>query len=80
MLKADAQFLDYWGLIDYSLLLGIEHTESTFMNAGKVKTNIYASEISELNVQKVYHFGIIDYLQEYNVRKKFERLIKSMGK
>ena len=31
-------------------------------------------------VQKVYHFGIIDYLTKYDTKKKFEREIKSLGK
>lgn len=31
-------------------------------------------------MQKVYHFGIIDYLTKYDTKKKFERNIKSLGK
>lgn len=32
------------------------------------------------NYQKVYYFGIIDYLSKYTNKKKIERTIKSLGR
>ena len=36
------------------------------------------SILDEKYEMQTYHFGIIDYLQKWNVSKKLERIVKSM--
>jgi hypothetical protein len=36
--------------------------------------------LEDVNEQKVYHFGIIDYLTKYTFKKELERNFKSIGK
>lgn len=47
--------------------------ESGSCQVSSAKRNIIVST----DGTKVYHLGIIDYLQKWNLRKKIERLVKS---
>ena len=73
------------------MLFGIEHIskKGEFLKSKDLNDrNLRASIIDLKNAklvdtasvfQKVYHFGIIDYLTKYDNKKKFERNIKSLG-
>ena len=43
----DTQLLKKLGLIDYSLLLGIEHKTKDFVNVSKENAHMYVSEVHE---------------------------------
>ena len=79
--KSDSEFLANYGLMDYSMLLVIETVP-----AGSVKSTSRWSAITkskEIGVpesQQVYHFGIIDYLQDWNLNKKIERFVLRLKK
>jgi 1-phosphatidylinositol-4-phosphate 5-kinase len=63
----DSEFLRSKNLMDYSLLLVIEQT-----NIWKPDSrNRFTSSDNQ-----VYHFGIIDFLQDWNLQKKIERQYK----
>ena len=66
-------FLAKHNLMDYSLLLGVESKK------GKIKMSAQhnsRNDILSSDSKHVYHIGIIDYLQDYNLTKKIERCIK----
>jgi len=66
-LSIDTNFLSKMQTMDYSLLVGLYNTE-TSLNDG-----IYSSH-DKCN----YHFGIIDYLIEYDGKKEVEGHLKHM--
>ena len=78
--KNDSLFLEKFGLIDYSLLLVIEHntTEENKFSINKFFRPKKLSNNSFSRDNKIYHFGIIDYLQLYNRSKKLERFFKGL--
>jgi hypothetical protein len=72
--------------MDYSLLLVIESCVDPVPknnNQDEVDSckRLKRKHLSTLNVNysgQVYHFGIIDYLQTWNIPKRIERVTKSM--
>lgn len=100
----DVEFLRAQGLMDYSLLLGIEQEQQeelahsqrsrresarlvNLVSSGKAKAEAYANiDIAEVFAEnhrfkvddKVFHFSIIDYLQQWNLSKKGERFAKTL--
>ena len=56
--------------MDYSLIVGIEHREFNINKDSAALVGVHAAVVD------VFHFGIVDVLQEYNWHKKAERLIK----
>ena len=68
IIESDSQFLANHNLIDYSLLLAIEQPEKySLFTIDKGNRNIL---IGSKGVK--YHVSIIDFLQTFNSRKKFE--------
>ena len=65
--------------MDYSLLLGIENLTRNYLMPGGSNRNKYETAI-EKGKQQVYHVGIIDYLQKYDLNKFVERHAKAMGR
>lgn len=55
--------------MDYSLLI-IKREGKQTGQIGEVKSNA--------EPQVVYHFGIIDYLEEWTMKRKAERVFKTM--
>lgn len=77
ILRADSKFLQSQGIMDYSLLLVTEklpvsHSASSGLNSPKFGRNSYLSN----DKKEAYHFGIIDYLQDWNINKKVEAWYK----
>ncbi len=70
-IKKDVEFFRLRNIIDYSLILGIFSSENT-INC----FNVYRGEGSDRD--KVFVFGIIDYLQTFNTAKKIEARVKGM--
>ena len=79
-IDGDTDFLTRNGIIDYSLLLVVEtlrEPKSGSPHSSQNTRNKYHN-----GKGTVYHFGIIDYLQGYNLSKKAERcfkMTKSLG-
>lgn len=68
-IKNDVQFFSKHNIIDYSLILGIFSNENTVSDF-----NVYKGEGSDRD--KIFVFGIIDYLQSFNNMKKLEAKLK----
>ena len=68
-LKADVAFLRSHSLLDYSLLVGI-HFQDKASDLSFDGTNAVFSRDGE---NEVYYIEIIDYLIQYNTRKKLEK-------
>ena len=64
----DAKFFEELGIIDYSLIIAFYSDEVECNNR----------YILEGNSQQYYSIGIIDFLQEYTLSKKFELIYKKM--
>ena len=58
--------------MDYSFLLVVE----TLLPGSD--TDIKNGRNKYVNKNQVYHLGIIDYLQEWNLAKKTEKLLKTL--
>lgn len=65
IIDKDAAFLFKHHLIDYSMLIKVEKLSANYTRMPKESRNIHISE----DRHKVYHFGIIDYLQNYSNKK-----------
>lgn len=73
-------------IMDYSLLVGIEvsarenaPSESTGASIFRSEGSGFRATDSEGNaLDLIYHMGIIDILQPYNMRKKVEHAFKSI--
>ena len=84
ILKNDIEFYKSLGLMDYSLLFIIIDFPNNIdpdykqivdlLEDPKYKGHVYKSE----NEQYIYIIGVIDYLQEYNFRKKMEHCLKGI--
>ncbi|CAK85804.1 unnamed protein product (macronuclear) [Paramecium tetraurelia] len=72
----DSNFFKSQGLIDYSLIVFKILNEQNPDLIPKKKANIFMCD----DVRYRYHIGIIDYLQEYNVQKQFEKYTKKIIK
>ena len=75
MINRDAAFFAENGLMDYSLLLGVEEVKSrkTIFNITDSRSH-YRSECGKY----IYHLSIIDYLQRYTMIKRLETIWKQM--
>ncbi|KAJ1436078.1 hypothetical protein B484DRAFT_445853 [Ochromonadaceae sp. CCMP2298] len=83
-LQRDAQFLSHYGLMDYSLLVDVEHVPRGFL--GRLLPGFFyhphhprerGGKLILIGTDgNVYHFGIIDFLQQYTFRKWLETLLK----
>ena len=87
-MKKDSFFFFTKGLIDYSLIV-IKVDFQTYMSEkGKISEKIKKNEelfMNERTMVKsnkepgiIYVFGIIDYLETWNVKKKGEKWYKSL--
>ena len=70
MLQRDIAFLRDQKLMDYSLYLTVEKVDKVDKNL-ETRNRFYSIDGTEL-----YHIGLIDYLQTYNLYKKTERTVK----
>lgn len=61
-------------IMDYSMYLVVEHADER--PGAEVENRNRAISIDGT---EIYHFGIIDYLQEWNVSKKCEHCFKSLN-
>lgn len=85
-LYRDSQFLASFNLMDYSLLVEIEephmHMLRRFLSHYIHPLSTSRSDKGKLVLLgsdgKIYHFGIIDFLQRYTWRKWFENLLKGL--
>lgn len=71
--EMDAKFLSSFGVMDYSLLVGI-HTEPTVKRAGWCDGFGGAGALRVDN--KVYFYGVIDFLIRFGIQKDLEKLVK----
>lgn len=74
-LQKDSEFLYQHGLMDYSLLLGIEYKKQPESETRDIEYNRH--RVLGKPVIANYAFGIIDYLQMYNTEKKCEAYFKT---
>ena len=70
ILKEDSAFLRDHNIIDYSLLLAIEDKSGNYQINNEI-------DHESRNMLDNQHFGIIDYLQKFNLSKKSENLWKT---
>ena len=92
LLKEDSELLRNGNVMDYSMLLGIE--ENVLYRPPGHDSKIVTAEMMSSedeffknwhrfissNWQYIYHISVIDYLQDYDMGKKFENLAKSILK
>ena len=78
--KDDAKFLCDRGIMDYSLLLGIEKGVSKFnvIDEEDADRDALILPASHANSAHMYYVGIIDILQEWDSSKKQERFCKAL--
>ena len=72
ILAVDSQFLMRRGLMDYSLYLVVEAAGKRHLQEdqeGLEGRNLWRSESG----RELYHIGVIDYLQKWDLSKKIER-------
>ncbi|KAL9657897.1 hypothetical protein ABK040_009483 [Willaertia magna] len=62
--------------MDYSLLIGVLELNNQLDNLNNFQCKYYFPDIE--NNKIIYLFGIVDYLQEYNMKKKAAKSIKSL--
>ena len=81
ILKKDADFFEYNGLIDYSLIVIIIDYYSYAQSLDLNQKSCFESRKmfrSQQDPNFVYIFGIIDYLETWNIKKKGEKWYKSI--
>lgn len=81
-MKTDSCFLMRHNLMDYSLYLAVEkHIQSQSHSLNNKNDSEYdaiqRNIITSSTGKEYYHFGIIDYLQKWDMAKKQERCIKT---
>ena len=74
IIRRDAIFLNKHNLMDYSLLLVIETVKKDSDFSKSLVSEDGRNQIK--HEDKVYHIGIIDYLQAWNMSKKIENKYK----
>nr|CCA15087.1 phosphatidylinositol4phosphate5kinase (PiPIPKD5) putative [Albugo laibachii Nc14] len=83
-LHRDSDFLCEQGIMDYSLLMGVRSCEY-FVDAAAVEEfgdkepdadSIFTQPATSVSGPSLYHFGIIDILQQWTFQKKVERFYK----
>ena len=72
-IKSDSEFLAKHNIMDYSLLLVGEKLKENGPAISPNRNQIVSSDGTEL-----YHFGLIDYLQDWNVNKQGEHWAKRL--
>lgn len=72
-LKRDSEFLAKHNIMDYSLLLVGEKLDKNGPAVSPNRNQIVSSDGADL-----YHFGLIDYLQDWNIHKKGEHWAKRL--
>eukprot|EP00941_MAST-03F_sp_MAST-3F-sp1_P002797 g2797.t1 len=72
----DTSFLCEHGIMDYSLLLGVEYHRTENVLAPKKQLNSFTSLPSRYMHAKTYHIGIIDLLRTFGGGKVFENFNK----
>jgi len=75
-LKTDAMFLSEIGVIDYSFIVYLLHKEDDDNYKTKMSQYHCLKSIKEDKIW--YHFGIIDYLNPYTVKKSLSKLSKKL--
>ncbi|DAZ94785.1 TPA: hypothetical protein N0F65_002398 [Lagenidium giganteum] len=79
----DSDFLCEQGIMDYSLLMGVQSSEyfvdSSDLTIGKKET-LFTQAATSVSGPSLYHFGIIDILQQWTFEKKMERFYKTTFK
>ena len=90
VMRKDVNFLRENGLMDYSMLVAIEKDKA---HEAKIQTDsivnlsddtlknpmaMYATQHQFTKGERTVHLAIIDYLQEWNLNKKLERLSKTV--
>jgi len=71
-LELDSLFLNGHGIIDYSLLLGIQEVDSTKPHDTELPPHGFMSHDNK----EIYYVGLIDILQQYTLTKQLERFVK----
>ena len=86
ILKLDSIFLSSKDLMDYSMLLGIEHIDLDLALEQKNATNqrgIYSSDVQIASngsrYRQIYYISMIDYLQNFSLQKKLETLTNKLS-
>lgn len=79
----DSDFLCSQGIMDYSLLMGIQSSEY-FVDTSQLPRNrrdlLFTQPATSVAGPSLYHFGIIDFLQQWTLEKKMERFYKTVVK
>lgn len=70
VIQQDIAVLHSAGIMDYSLLIGLLRSPSE---------TAHSNEHNDLNSNYAYRFGIIDYLQQYTIKKRVENSIKGIA-
>ncbi|CAI5745074.1 unnamed protein product [Peronospora destructor] len=79
----DSDFLCSQGIMDYSLLMGIQSSEY-FVDTSQLpharRDLLFTQPATSVAGPSLYHFGIIDFLQQWTLEKKMERFYKTVVK
>ncbi|KAL4087439.1 hypothetical protein PRIC1_013331 [Phytophthora ramorum] len=79
----DSDFLCSQGIMDYSLLMGIQSSEY-FVDTSQLpqarRELLFTQPATSVAGPSLYHFGIIDFLQQWTMEKKMERFYKTFFK
>ncbi|KAI9989659.1 hypothetical protein PInf_019944 [Phytophthora infestans] len=78
----DSDFLCSQGIMDYSLLMGIQSSEY-FVDTSQLQARrgvLFTQPATSVAGPSLYHFGIIDFLQQWTLEKKMERFYKTFFK
>ncbi|CAI5740189.1 unnamed protein product [Hyaloperonospora brassicae] len=79
----DSDFLCSQGIMDYSLLMGIQSSEY-FVDTNQLpqvrRDVLFTQPATSVAGPSLYHFGIIDFLQQWTLEKKMERFYKTFVK
>ncbi|KAJ8552503.1 hypothetical protein ON010_g10042 [Phytophthora cinnamomi] len=79
----DSDFLCSQGIMDYSLLMGIQSSEY-FVDTSQLpqarRDLLFTQPATSVAGPSLYHFGIIDFLQQWTLEKKMERFYKTFVK
>ena len=71
IIQQDTAFLRKFDIMDYSLFLVVEHRSD-------IIRHLTHNEFLSQDGSELYHISIIDFLQQWNLNKKCERLLKGI--
>lgn len=77
-IKKDTNFLKRFNLMDYSLLVGVHRPKKEFKSCSFNSCSDGFLGEDPNGELEIYHFGIIDCLTHYNIKKKLARAFKSI--